>query len=93
MRPVVRAIFPAPRPKDGTLNSGIEPASLAPLATNRDPSGNSCTASSFTASVQGSAATARDLFAAPRPQDGTLDFGIALALPAAVATHDDSAEK
>ena len=33
----------------------------------------------------------REMFAAPRPQDGTLDFSIELSFLAAVATNENSA--
>ena len=65
---------------------------LAGVATSRDPAGNYSTASSVsTTAVRGIGAVAHVLFPAPRPQDGTLDFSIAPALPAAVAAHADSA--
>ena len=87
-----REIYPAPSPQGGTLDFSIESASLPAVATftDKDP-GHSSTASSFNTAVRGSDTTARENFPTPRPQDGTLDFGIDPLVPAAVATHADSA--
>ena len=87
-----REIFPAPRPQDGTPDFSIESTSLAAAATSRGPSSSS-TASNFTAADRKSDAVAREYSPTPRSQDGTLDFGIAPALPAAVPAHAVSAEK
>ena len=78
-------------PQDVTLDFSIEPTSLAAVATNRCP-GNSSTTLKFSTPVRGSDTAAREDFLTPRPQDGTLDFGIAPALPAAVTTRADSDE-
>ena len=72
------------------MDFSIEPASLAAVATNRYP-GHFSTASSFNSSFRGSDAAAHEEFPMPRPPDGTLDFGIAPALPAAMTTRADSA--
>ena len=45
------------------------------------------------AAVRGSETAAREKIPSPRPPGGTLDFSIAPALPAAVVTRDDPAEK
>ena len=86
-----RESSPAPRPQDGTQDFSIESTSLAAVAANRDP-GNCSTASSFPTTVRRSKATAREDFPTPCPQDGTLDFGIAPALPGDVTTRASSAE-
>ena len=91
MLPLVFFFPVPPRPRDGALDFSVEPASLAVVATNR-VLGNSSAASSLDTAVKESAAAARDFFPAPRSQDGTLDFRIAPASPAAVATHGDSAQ-
>ena len=85
--------FPTPRPKDGTLHFSGAPAFSAAVATHADFAGTYSTPASFDAAVRGSETAVRETLPAPRPQDGTLDFSIAPALPAAVATRDDSAGK
>ena len=75
------------------MDFGISPALSTAVATHADSAGTYITAASFDAAVRGSKTAAPGFFPAPRPQDGTLDFSIAPALPAAVATRDDSAEK
>ena len=83
--------FSVPESHDDKLDFSIEPDSLAAVATNRAP-GNSSTALSCTTSVRASDIAARDLFPTTRPQDGTLNFGMAPALRAAVTTRAVSAE-
>ena len=83
-----REHFPTPRPQDGTRYFSIALALSAAVATHADSAGTYCTAAIFYAAVRGSKTAARDVFSVPRPQDGTLYFGIAPALPAAVATGD-----
>ena len=79
-------MFLTPRPQDGTLDFSIAPALPAAVTTRANSAERSSTAASFNAGVRGSDA-ARGKFPTPRPQDGTLDFGIAPALPAAVTTR------
>ena len=69
----------------------IAPALPAAVATRADYAGNSSAAASFNAAVRGSDTAAREILATPRPQDGTLLFGIAPSLSAVVATHANSA--
>ena len=85
--------FPTPSPQAGTLQLSIAPALSAAVATHADSAGTSSTAASFDAAVRGSEAAAREKSPAPRPKGGTLNFSIAPAFPAAVATGDDSAGK
>ena len=88
---VAREDFPTPRPQDGTLDFGIAPSLPATVATRAESAENSNTAASFDAGVRGSDMAAREKIPTPHPQDGTLDFGIAPSLPAAVTTCADSA--
>ena len=85
-----REMFPTPLPRDGTMNFSSAPAFPAAVATHADFARTYSTAARFDTAVRGSETAARVTFPAPRPQDGTLDFNIAPALPAAVATRDDS---
>ena len=86
-----RELFPTPRPQEGTLYFSSAPAFSAPVATHADSAGTYSTAASFDIAVRGNETVAREFLPAPRPQDGALDFSIAPALPAAVATRDNSA--
>ena len=86
-----RERFPAFRPQDGTQDFNIESTSLVAVGTSRYPSSSS-TASSVATAVRKSDAVAYEDSPTPRSQDGTLDVGIAPALPAAVPTRVASAE-
>ena len=83
---------PTPRSQDGTLDVGIAPALRTAVATRAVSTDNSNTAASYDVAVRGSDMAAREMFTTPCPHDGTLDFGISPALPAAVPTRAVSAE-
>ena len=87
----IRECFPVLETHDDTLDFSIEPASLAAVATTKNSAWQFRTAARFNTAVRGSDAAAREFFPAPHPQDGTLYFSLAPALPAAVVTHADSA--
>ena len=81
-----------PESHDDTLDLSIKPPTLAAVAANEDSAWKFRTAARFNTAVKRGDAAARDIVSAPRPQDGTLDFGIAPALPAAMTTRAVSAE-
>ena len=87
-----REFHSVPRPQDGTLDFSIEHAFLAAEATKQYSARKFSTATSFITVVSGSDAAACTLFPTRRAHDGIVDCSIAPALPAAVATHDESAE-
>ena len=86
-------IFSTPRPQDGKLDFGLAPALPAVMPTRAVSAENSSTAASGDAAVRGSDKAACGYFPTPRPQDGTRDFGVAPALPAAVPTRAEFDEK
>ena len=60
---------------------------LAAVAADEDSAWLFRTAARFNTAVRGSDAAAREMFLAPRPQDGTLDFSIESGSLAAVTTN------
>ena len=81
------AIVSVPESHDDTLDFSIEPASLTAVAANDDSAWKFRTAARLNTAVGGGEAAAREMFPAPRPQDGTQDFSIESTFLAAVATE------
>ena len=83
------ALFSMPESHDDTLDFSIETASLAAVAANENSAWQFRNAARYNTAVRGSDVAAHEIFPAPRPQNGTLDFSIEPAPLAAASTNRD----
>ena len=65
-----------PESHDDKLDFSIEPAYLTAVAANDDYAWKFRTAARFNTAARWGNATTREMFPAPRPQDGTIYFSI-----------------